>query len=131
MFFFFFNKLKVHPKIQYKICIDLSKKIDIPFYAEAKIGERSNMSPVECAKEYVRLLIQFDDKNFSEKFLNYLTRQQQQTFRKIHLRSSKQIERKKRYGKNVSGSTLSHQIIQSDFCSLLFNPKISKKRVSI
>ena len=99
----FFEKAEVPDKIRYKICVDLAKRIDMPFYKEKKEGIRSNISCKDCAKEYIRLLIKYNNYDFAKKLIDSLIKQQQQTFRKIHFRSTKQIERKKRLkelGKN-------------------------------
>ena len=58
------------------------------------------MSTEEIAKEYVRLLIKYDNINFTKKLLSSLIRQQSQTFRRIYKRSNFQKARKKelKYG---------------------------------
>lgn len=96
----FFDKANVSPEIRYKICVDLAKKMDMPFYKEKKIGTQSRISCVDRAKEYVRLLIEYDDFSFSEKLINELTKQQQQTLRKIHPRTKEQKTRKEILGKD-------------------------------
>lgn len=94
----FFEKGTVSPEICYKICIDLSAKIDMPFYHENRIGNRSKISCEECAQEYIKYLIQYNNYSFSEKLIKeYLFQQQNQTFRKLHRRPKKQIARAKAF----------------------------------
>ena len=90
------------PEIIYRLHCDLSKKIDMPFYGEVK-SRPANMtlSVVEIAKEYIRLLILYGDDSFSEELLSWLTKQQGQTFRRIHELSKKQKERKRRLVRGV------------------------------
>ncbi|MBR5412163.1 MAG: hypothetical protein IK114_03845 [Fibrobacter sp.] len=94
----FFEKGNVRPEICYKICIDLSAKMDMPFYHEKRIGKKSKISCEECAQEYIKYLIQYNNYSFSEKLINeYLFQQQNQTFRKIHRRPPKQKARAKAF----------------------------------
>lgn len=92
----FFDKTNVSPEISYKICVDLAKKMDMPFYKEKKIGTPSRISCVEIAKKYIEYLIEYGNYDFSEKLINELTKHQQQTLRKIHPRNKEQ-KRKKKY----------------------------------
>ena len=90
----FFEKANVRPEICYKICIDLSAKMDMPFYHEKRIGKKSKISCEECAQEYIKYLIQYNNYSFSEKFIKeYMFQQQNQTFRKLHRRPPKQVAR--------------------------------------
>lgn len=83
-------------EIIYRLRCDLSKKIDMPFYGEVKSRPANmSLSVVEIAKEYIRLLILYGDDSFSEELLSWLTKQQGQTFRRIHELSKKQKERKR------------------------------------
>ena len=94
----FFEKVNVKPEICYKICIDLSARINMPFYKEKRIGKRSKISCEERAQEYVKYLIQYNKYSFSKKLINdYLFQQQNQTFRKLHRRPPKQVARAKTF----------------------------------
>jgi hypothetical protein len=109
----FFKKANVPPEIQYKIRVDLSKKMDMPYYKVNKHCIKSNISCVEIAKKYIEYLIEYeylikDGKYvFSEKLINELTKHQQQTLRKIHPRNKEQKRKKKYLGK---GSIWEHPI---------------------
>lgn len=92
----FFKEAKVPSEIQYKIRVDLSKKMDMPYYKEKKKCIKSNISCVEIAKKYIEYLIEYGNYEFSEKLINELTKHQQQTLRKIHPRNKEQ-KRKKKY----------------------------------
>lgn len=93
--------------IQYKIRVDLSKKMDMPYYKEKKQCIKSNISCVEIAKKYIEYLIEYGNYDFSEKLINELTKHQQQTLRKIHPRNKEQKRKKKYLGK---GSIWEHPI---------------------
>lgn len=86
----FFKEANVPPEIQYKIRVDLSKKMDMPYYKEKKLCIKSNISCVEIAKKYIKYLIEYGNDDFSEKLINELTKHQQQTLRKIHPREKRQ-----------------------------------------
>lgn len=108
----FFKKANVPPEIQYKIRVDLSKKMDMPYYKEKKQCIKSNISCVEIAKKYIEYLIEYGNfeygnYDFSEKLINELTKHQQQTLRKIHPRNKEQKRGKKYLGK---GSIWEHPI---------------------
>ena len=96
----FFKKTKMHPSISYKLCVDLSARICMPFYKEKRIGKREPKKNIEYAKEYIRYLINYNDMDFAKRLLDQLTQQQSQALRKIHPRPSKQIARMKSIGKN-------------------------------
>lgn len=93
--FDFFEAQSVSPEIQYRIILDLAKKMDMPFYKDdekknikAKVSIRLVPSCTDCAKEIVGYLIGYDDA-FADELLSNLIRQQEQTFRKICPRSKK------------------------------------------
>ena len=102
----FFKKANVPPEIQYKIRVDLSKKMDMPYYKVNKHCIKSNISCVEIAKKYIEYLIKYEylikdgTYVFSEKLINELTKHQQQTLRKIHPRTKEQKTRKEILGKD-------------------------------
>ena len=90
----FLNQTGASIEIAYKLKCDLSKKIDMPFYGEPKNRVYCTLTADEIAKEYIRLLIIFDQPDFTRKLITALRMQQQQTFRKIHRIPQKQIQRK-------------------------------------
>ena len=96
----FLNVTKASDEIKYKICCDLAKKIDMPFYHEAKLGVKSNLKSDYLAKEYIKLLISYGDNVFAERLLSWLSRQQKQTFRNIYKLSPKQKARRIQYNNN-------------------------------
>ncbi|MCQ2195605.1 MAG: hypothetical protein MJZ28_11745 [Paludibacteraceae bacterium] len=91
----FFKVQSVSSEIQYRIILDLAKKMDMPFYKDAEkekikaeVSIRLVPSCTDCAKEIVGYLIGYDDA-FADELLSNLIRQQEQTFRKICPRSKK------------------------------------------
>ncbi len=120
----FFKKANVPPEIQYKIRVDLSKKMDMPYYKVNKHCIKSNISCVgypcvknakkyscvEIAKKYIEYLINYGIDKFSEKLINELTKHQQQTLRKIHPCTKKQKTRKKRLEEEGIDSVWEHPI---------------------
>lgn len=84
----FFEKANVSREISYKMCADFSKTMEMPFYDANAKEDR-----IKRAKEYVRLLIEYDNIEFAEDFINRSTMQQEQTFRKLHPRTQKQKDR--------------------------------------
>ena len=92
----FLKKTNPPDWMQYKILCDLSKKIDMPFYGEPKKRIGCDKTVVEIAKTYVDLLIEYGDNRFAEELMEWLSRQQSQTFRRIHARPPKQKERRSR-----------------------------------
>lgn len=93
----FLKKTDASEEVKYKLSSDLSVIIDMPFYHERKLGRKNRMKTPECAKEYVRLLIQYNDISFAEKLLSWITRQQNQTLRKLYRLTKRQKYRKKKY----------------------------------
>jgi len=91
----FLNETNAGDEIRYRLYCDLSKKIDMPFYGDKKIRVKKTLNVQDIAKEYIRLLIQYKNSEFAEILLTWLTRQQTQTFRRIHKLSQKQKNRKK------------------------------------
>ena len=107
----FFEKAKVKPEVCYKICIDLSARINMPFYKEHRIGKRSKISCEECAQEYIKYLIQYNNYSFSNKLINdYLFQQQNQTFRKLHRRPPKQVARARFFKSSGRGFVWEHPV---------------------
>ncbi|MBQ7444435.1 MAG: hypothetical protein IJS71_00650 [Clostridia bacterium] len=98
----FLRDVGASEELVYRLRCDLSKKIDMPFYGEPKVRPGNmSLSVVEIAKEYVLLLIRYGDEAFSEELLSWLTKQQGQTFRRIHRLSQKQKERKRKIKSGV------------------------------
>ena len=64
----FIQKTKMHPSISYKLCVDLSARICMPFYKEKRIGKREPKKNIEYAKEYIRCLIDYNDMDFEKDF---------------------------------------------------------------
>lgn len=96
----FLKEVDASDEMCYRVRCDLAKKVDSPFYNDYKGNRCCKMSTEEIAKEYVRLLIKYDNINFTKKLLLSLIRQQSQTFRRIYKRSNFQNARKKelKYG---------------------------------
>ena len=97
----FLESMCASEEISYRIKCDLSKKIDMPFYGEKKFKPKCILSIEDIAKEYIRLLIEYNDFDFSKELFSWLTKQQGQTFRKIHKLSKVQKERKRKYKTGV------------------------------
>lgn len=94
----FLLKTEASDKFIYRVKCDLSKKIDMPFYGDRK--ERTSlMTDSDAAKEYVILLIKYDKPSFTEELLSWLTKQQNQTFRRIHKIPKSQKLRREKFSK--------------------------------
>ncbi len=102
----FLNEVSASESIRYKLKSDLAKKIDMPFYHETGTRISTSLSPKEIAKQYIYLLISYNDYEFAEELLSWLTKQQEQTLRKLHIISQKQKDRKMKY----SGGVMEHPI---------------------
>lgn len=102
----FLNTVNASDEIKYKLRTDLAKKIDMPFYKDTGIKIPNIIKPIECAKEYVKLLIEYNNNDFTNELFSWLTKQQNQTLRKLHIVSQKQKDRKKKY----PGGVMEHPV---------------------
>lgn len=87
--------------MRYKVLCDLSKTMDMPFYGYEKKRVGCNKSALEIAKCYVDLLIEYGDMDFARQFLTWVSRQQGQTFRRLHPISQRQRDRHDKLGHGV------------------------------
>ena len=81
----FLEKTKADADTIYRLKTDLAKKTDMPFYKEdhgSRCG-RAKMSAPEIVYIYCELLISYGDMDFSERLLDWLSRQQEQSMRKL------------------------------------------------
>ena len=79
---YFFEKACVPDALRYKIKVNLSTTTNMPYYGKNK-GMRYQMTDREVIKQCCYYLIDFGDIDFSKKLLQWLTRQQNQSFRKM------------------------------------------------
>ena len=83
----FLDSTEASPDIRYHIIKDLAKMTNMPFYKDSHYGRRNRMAPDQAAKNYCALFSRYyadtQDVAFIEKMFSWLTRQQQQQFRKL------------------------------------------------
>ena len=89
----FFEKTGVDPAIRYKIMVDLSVMTDMPFYRTDK-GKRYKVEPEKVIKDCCSYLIGLNNIDFAKKLLYWMTRQQNQSLRKISTKTCQQKRRK-------------------------------------
>jgi hypothetical protein len=94
----FLGAVNADPEISYMIQRDLSLKTDMEFYGIKKNRVRRTKSHHEIVLSYFRLLSTYQNNSFSEKLLRKLSVQQNQTIRKLAVRSKAEIEKKNKVG---------------------------------
>ena len=97
----FFNKTGLREAVQYKLKVDLGCMTNMPYYGIAK-GSRHRILPLDAITECCFALIDYNNLSFAEKLLSWLTKQQNQSFRKISPIPKAQKERKKQLGSNAT-----------------------------
>lgn len=88
----FFEKTGLPDAVKYKIRIDLSTMTNMPYYGKDK-GLRYSISPKETIRECCYHLIDYGDMDFSDKLLKWLTKQQNQSFRKMFKKHGQKKEK--------------------------------------
>ncbi|MBI3714063.1 MAG: hypothetical protein HY253_14035 [Burkholderiales bacterium] len=87
----FLHVTNAEPNIAYFLRQDLKKMTDMAYYG-MDIGHRTfSLKPTEIAIEYCNLLANFGTIEFTRKILKEISRQQNQTLRKLFLRPPDQI----------------------------------------
>ena len=80
----FIKRCSIDPENQYHLKRDLNVKIDLPYYGAPKGKQPPKpYNYMKIVVDFCRYLIQYNDKEFTEKLLGSLSVQQNQSLRKI------------------------------------------------
>ena len=124
----FLETTRADNEIVYSIKRDLSKKTDMEFYKQKKKIVKIKRQNIEIVKEYVRLLIEYNDLDFAKRLIKKLSVQQDQALRKIALRSEIDQEKAKVYG-NENGiwdHVIPVKVVVSEIVNMIKNNDASE-----
>ncbi len=93
----FIQSTNASPEIIYHLKHDLGIMTNMPYYKDYK-GVKNRMDRKDIILNYCKLLIDYNNKNFTNKLINILSRNQNQNIRKLSTRNKNERQRCKSIG---------------------------------